>query len=59
MKNILYINPLSPEIIFMVFTGNEIIASSLIRNLDTASTFPQRLVELVERHTIDEIWCVV
>lgn len=59
MKNILYINPLSPEIIFMVFTGNEIFTSSLIRNLDTASTFPQRLVEIVERYTIEEIWCVV
>lgn len=55
----LSINPLLPEISFIVIDEDSIIEqSTLAKNLDTASTFPRHLVDIMNRYTIDEIWCI-
>jgi hypothetical protein len=55
----LSINPLLPEISFIVINGDTIVEqSTLSKNLDTASTFPRHLVDILNRHSIDEIWCI-
>ncbi|MBC7504056.1 hypothetical protein H7169_03720 [Candidatus Gracilibacteria bacterium] len=58
MKNTLYINPLTPEINFLIFDGEQTIARFLTKNLDTASTFPKLLINIVDAYQIDEIWCI-
>ena len=59
MHPTLYINPLSPEITFSVFLDDEkTINYSLIKNLDNATTFPKMLIEIIDTHSIREIWCV-
>jgi len=58
MQPILYINPLLSEITFSVFLGEEIIHYSLIKNLDNATTFPKMLIEIIDTHSIREIWCI-
>jgi tRNA A37 threonylcarbamoyladenosine modification protein TsaB len=32
--------------------------STVVKNLDTASTLPRHIVDLVDRYGITEIWCV-
>jgi hypothetical protein len=55
----LSINPLLPEISFIVIDGGIVVEkSSLTKNLDTASTLPRHIVDIMNRHVIDEIWCV-
>lgn len=55
----LSINPLLPEISFIVIDGGAIVEqSTLTKNLDTASTFPRHVVDIMNRYTIDQIWCV-
>jgi tRNA A37 threonylcarbamoyladenosine modification protein TsaB len=55
----LSINPLLPEISCIVIDGDAIIEqSTLTKNLETASTFPRHIIDIMNRHTIDEIWCV-
>ncbi len=55
----LSINPLLPEISFIVIDGDSIVEQgTLAKNLDTASTFPRHVVDLMNRHTIDEVWCI-
>jgi hypothetical protein len=58
MNNTLYINPLTPEINFLIFVWEETITRTLAKNLDTASTFPKLLVALVDEYNITDIWCV-
>ena len=58
MNNTLYINPLTPEINFMIFQWEQTITKTLTKNLDTASIFPKMLVGIVDEYTINEIWCV-
>ncbi len=57
--NILYINPLSEEIQFILFDGKEIIQKTIPKNYDTASTFPKTLVEVVDLYGVTEIYAVV
>jgi len=55
----LSINPLLPEISFIVIDGDVIVErSTLTKNFDTASTFPRHVVDIMNRYTIDEIWCI-
>jgi len=55
----LSINHLLPEISFIVIDNDRIIEqSTLSKNLDTASTFPRHLVDIVNHHSIEEIWCI-
>ena len=35
------------------------VTKTLTKNLDTASTFPKLLVDIVDEYQIDTIWCVV
>jgi hypothetical protein len=57
--SILAINPLLPEISCIVIDDHKIIEiSTVAKNLDTASTLPRHIVDLVDKHGIDEIWCV-
>lgn len=58
MSSILYINPLTPEINFLIFDWEQTITKTLAKNLDTASTFPRIVVDIVDEYGIDEIWCV-
>lgn len=58
MNTILYINPLTPEITFLIFDWDQIVTKTLTKNLDTASTFPRLLVAIVDEYQIDTIWCV-
>ncbi len=58
MNNTLYINPLLPEISCIVIDGETIHTSTVAKNLDTASTLPRHIVDLVDRYDITEIWCV-
>lgn len=57
---ILYINPLPKEITMTVLEKNGTIISETkkIKNNDEFSFFPELLVELVNTHEIQEIWCV-
>jgi tRNA A37 threonylcarbamoyladenosine modification protein TsaB len=56
---ILSINPLLPEISCIVIDDHKTIDTSTVaKNLDTASTLPRHIVDLVDKHGIDEIWCV-
>lgn len=56
---LLSINPLLPEISFIIIDGYDIIEQSTItKNLDTASTFPRHVVDIMNRHKIDEVWCI-
>ena len=59
MKKILYINPLLEEIHFILLVGEEIITKTLPKNLETASTFPKMLVDLVDLYDINDIYCIV
>ncbi len=58
MKQILYINPLLPEIHFLIFQENATIIKTLPKNRDTALDFPKMLVDLVDIYKINEIFCV-
>lgn len=58
MNTILYINPLTPYITFLISDGESIIEKTLEKNLDTASTFPKLLVEVVDLYQIQDIYCV-
>ncbi len=59
MNTILYINPLWREISFFIFQNKNTIIEKLDKNLDTAITFPKKLVDLVDLYNIKEIWCIV
>ena len=59
MKKILYINPLLEEIHFILLIGEEIITKTLPKNLETASTLPKMLVDLVDLYNINDIYCIV
>lgn len=54
----LYINPLTPDIHFLILKWEETITRTLMKNLDTASTFPKMLVAIVDEYAITDIWCV-
>lgn len=57
---ILSINPLLPEISCIIMDSHIIVDQSIVtKNLDTASTLPRYIVDLVDRYNITEIWCVV
>lgn len=57
---ILSINPLLPEISCIVMDNHTIVGQSTVaKNLDTASTLPRHIVDLVDKYDITEIWCVV
>lgn len=58
MNTTLYINPLTPNITIIISDGESIIERTLEKNLDTASTLPRLLVELVDEYSIKDIWCV-
>lgn len=58
MHNILYINPLLEEITFYVFKNEEIFIENLAININTAATFPKKIVDLVDLYNIQEIWCI-
>jgi tRNA A37 threonylcarbamoyladenosine modification protein TsaB len=55
---ILSINPLLPEISCIVMDSDVTHTSTITKNLDTASTLPRHIVDLVDRFGITEIWCV-
>ena len=56
----LSINPLLPEISFIVIDKDTIVEqSSLSKDLDTASTCPRHLINIMDQYKIDEIWCIV
>lgn len=59
MKNILYINPLLEEINFIISVREDVIKKTLPKNLETASTFPKMLVDLVDLYNINDIYCIV
>mgnify|MGYP003526997400 CR=1 FL=1 len=59
MNNILYINPLLEEITFYVFQNEKIFIETLVKNLNTANTFPKKIVDFVDLYNIQEIWCIV
>ncbi len=52
MHTILYINPLTPHITFLISEGGSIIERTLEKNLDTASIFPRVLVEIVDLYQV-------
>jgi tRNA A37 threonylcarbamoyladenosine modification protein TsaB len=57
--SILSINPLLPEISCIVMDNQTVVDQSTVaKNLETASTLPRHIVDLVDKHGIDEIWCV-
>ncbi|NRH20594.1 hypothetical protein HOO68_00935 [Candidatus Gracilibacteria bacterium] len=59
MKTILYINPLSTEITFLIFQNDTtIIKKTLLKNLETATSFPVLLVDTVNQYEVNEIWCI-
>ncbi len=58
MKTLLYINPLHAEIHFLIFQEDTTILQTLPKNLNTASTFPKMLVDLVDQYAINEIYSV-
>ncbi len=58
MNTTLYINPLTPEINFLIFDGEETRVATLEKNLDTASIFPKMIVDIVDQYTITDIWCI-
>jgi hypothetical protein len=58
MTNTLYIDPLLPEIQFLIFQEGTTITKTLPKNFDTASTFPKILVDLVDIYKVNEILCV-
>lgn len=56
----LSINPLLPEISLIIIDGNTLVEkTTLAKNLDTASTFPRHIIDILNRYEIDEIWCIV
>jgi tRNA A37 threonylcarbamoyladenosine modification protein TsaB len=57
--SILSINPLLPEISCIVMDSHTVVDQSTVaKNLDTASTLPRHIVDLVDRYGITEIWCI-
>ncbi len=55
----LSINPLLPEISFIVIDEDIILEqSTLVKNLDTASTFPRHIIDIMNRHDISDILCI-
>ena len=58
MQNIVYINPIWNEIYFQIFIWMETFQKSLQKNLESASSFPKMLVEIVDTYSINEIWCI-
>jgi hypothetical protein len=59
MTKTLYINPLTSPISLTVLEWNHIThESSLPRNGDEFSTFPEMIVDLVDRYSVEEIWCI-
>ena len=57
---ILSINPLLPEISCIVMDSHTIVDQSAVaKNLNTASTLPRHIVDLVDKYDITEIWCIV
>ncbi len=58
MNTTLYINPLTPEIHFLIFDWENTITETLVKGIDTGSTFPKILIALVDKYDISDIWCV-
>ena len=55
----LYINPLGATIRFLIFDQIHLIKAYDLDKIDTSSTFPKHLVEVVEQYNIHEIWCIL
>ena len=58
MNNILYINPLTVHITFLILWSTEITKKTLTKNMETSINFPKFLVDIVDEYNIHEIWCV-
>lgn len=56
--SILFINPLASKIKFLIFTDEGEYLEYGEKNLETSSTFPRQLIDIVDKHHIEEIWCV-
>lgn len=56
--NILFINPLAPQINFLIFTDEGEYFDHGEKNLETSSTFPRQLIDIIDKYQIGEIWCV-
>lgn len=55
----LSINPLLPEISFLVIENGVIVhQGTLEKNLNTASTFPHHIVDIIDTYPITEIWSI-
>lgn len=58
MNTILYINSLHTEILFEIFVWNNILKTSLAKNLENATSFPKLLTEIIDQYNVTEIWCI-
>lgn len=54
----LFINPVWDDIRLFVIEKSEIQEECIIKRGDDFSQFPEMIVEVVDRHSIKEIWCV-
>jgi hypothetical protein len=54
----LFINPVSESIHLIVIEKTEILEELSIQKGDDFSVFPEMVVEVVDRYTVQEIWCI-
>ncbi len=58
MSPILFINPLPANISVFVIEDTTTIDTSILPKWDDFSQFPGKIIDLIDRYSIDEIWCV-
>jgi hypothetical protein len=58
VSKILFINPLSRDISLFVLDRSTYIDKIIIPKGDDFTSFPDKVVEVVDLYTIEEIWCI-
>jgi hypothetical protein len=55
----LYINPLLPNITLSILKNGEKISEKILPRWDDFADFPDTVIDIVDTHGIDEIWCLL
>ncbi len=58
VSKILFINPISTDIVIYVMEESFCQEEITLPKWDDFSTFPSKLVDLVDLHKIEEVWCI-
>ena len=58
VANILFINPISTDIVILILEGDIYKEKVTIPKGDDFVSFPDKIISLVEFHGIEEVWCI-